>query len=83
MQNNGDTDLKVQIGSEEVVGIGSFHKTLPHNEYGEVVKYAFKRLVKATKDNTNPPFGAVPPGASDPAPLTNPRAGLVDCFVNT
>ena len=81
MQNNGDTHLKVQIGSEEVVGIGSFHKTLPHNEYGEVDKAAFRRLVKATKDNTNPPFGAVPKGdfeppATDTAPLTNPRAGL-------
>ena len=63
-------DSRKMFGSEEVVGIGSFHKTLPHNEYGEVVKYAFKRLVKATKDNTNPPFGAVPPGASDTAPLT-------------
>ena len=75
MQNNGDTDLKVHIGTEEVVGIGSFHKTLPHNEYGEVDKDAFKLLVKATKDNTNPPFGAVPP-ATGTAPLTNPRAGL-------
>jgi hypothetical protein len=81
VQNNGDIDLKVQIGTDEVVGIGSFHKTLPHNGYGEVDKDAFKLLVKATKDNTDPPFGAVPEGnfeppATDTAPFTNPRAGL-------
>lgn len=81
MPNNGDTDLRVQIGTEEVVGIGSFHKTLHHNPYGEVIEHDFKLLVKAKKDNTNPPFGAVPKGdfqppATDTAPLTNPRAGL-------
>ncbi len=83
MQNNGDTDLKVQIGTEEVVGIGSFHKTLPHNGYGEVDQDAFELFVNATEGNTNPPFGAVPKGAFEPpatftAPFTNPRAGLAD-----
>ena len=81
MQNNGDTDRKVKIGTDEVVGIGSFHKTLPHNKYGEVGKVAFKELVEATQDNTDPPFGAVregdfEPPATDTAPFTNPRAGL-------
>lgn len=81
MPSNGDTDLKVQIGTDEVVGIGSFHKTLPHNGFGEVDKDAFDLLVAATKDNTDPPFGAVPEGsfeppATDTAPFTNPRAGL-------
>jgi hypothetical protein len=83
MKNNGDTDLKVQIGNETVVGIGSFHKTLPHNPFGEVIEDAFNLLVEATRDDSNPPFGEVPAGDFEPpatgtAPLTNPRAGLAN-----
>jgi hypothetical protein len=79
MANNGDTNLKVTIGNEKVVGIGSFHKTLPHNQYGEVEESAFKKLVKATKGDAE--FGDVPEGGFQPpasrtAALINPQAGL-------
>lgn len=79
MGNNGDTNFKVTIDNKKVVGIGSFHKTLPHNQFGEVDEAAFKTFVKATKGDEE--FGDVPEGAFQPpairtAPFVNPQAGL-------
>ncbi len=79
MASNGDTHYKIKIGNRKVVGIGSFHKTLPHNEYGEVQKYAFKKFVKATEGKAK--FGDVPTGgfnspAKGTAEFVNPQAGL-------
>ena len=78
MPSNGDTDFKVTINNKKVVGIGSFHKTLPHNDFGEVDEVAFKIFVKATKGDAE--FGEVPGGAipepNKTAPFTNPQAGL-------
>ena len=85
--NNGDRDRPFDIGGGvTVVGIGSFHKSLPHNEYGEVNNAAFPDayddLVKATQDATGKLFQGVPPAVPKPpaprlsAPLTNPTAGL-------
>jgi hypothetical protein len=84
MQDNGDRDLVVTIGKQKVVGIGSFHKSLPHNEYGEVVKADWEKLIAATASATGDEFEYVPPEVPKPkgprptAPLTNPTAGLVD-----
>lgn len=83
--SNGDTSLVVMIGREKVVGLGSFHKTLPRsNPFGEVDAKSFAKLVSATKGNGNA-FAAVPPapvsigmGGCDPAPLVNPQAGLAE-----
>lgn len=80
--SNGDTGLILTIGGAKVAGIGSFHKTLPRNEYGEVNCQAFKQLVEAAADNTGTGFKDVwttpVPFVTecDPAPLVNPQAGL-------
>lgn len=75
MQNNGDTHKKFNVGENIVVGIGSFHKTLPHNEFGEVCPDAFKKLVDAGAGDGSG-YAAVPKGSGDAAQLTNPQAGL-------
>lgn len=74
MSNNGDTKREFTVGTETLVGIGSFHKTLPHNDYGEVCPEAFEKLVQATEGNAS--FTDVPKGAENSAPFVNPRAGL-------
>ena len=75
MSNNGDTRREWIVGKDLVVGLGSYHKTLPHNEYGEVCPDAFEKLVEATEGNGGG-FAAVPLGSGDAAQLTNPQAGL-------
>ncbi|MEO8604249.1 MAG: hypothetical protein ABI629_16860 [bacterium] len=45
MANNGDTQRVFKVGKKMVRGIGSFHKTLPHNQFGEVDQKAFLSLV--------------------------------------
>lgn len=77
--SNGDTDRIWNIDNEAVRGLGSFHKTLPHNEYGEVDPAAFAAFVAATRGDgsgfAQVPLG--PPRGNDlAAQLTNPRAGL-------
>lgn len=73
MLNNGDTKLLFNPG--QIRGLGSFHKTLPHNNYGEVDLVAFNKLVAATEgDGTT--FGQVPKGTPTAAKLTNPQGGL-------
>ena len=71
--NNGDTNEEFKVGKDTVVGLGSYHKTLPHNDYGEVCPEAFKALVDATQGN-GIGFDAVPKGG-DAAQLTNPQGG--------
>ena len=75
MPSNGDTLKVFNVGGANVRGLGSFHKSLPHNPFGEVDTAAFEALVSACAGNGSG-FAAVPPGASDSAPLTNPQAGL-------
>lgn len=65
-QNNGDTGSVWKIDGEDVCCLGSFHKTLPHNEYGEVRVDAFAKLVSATRDKTGNGFPMVPPGEAPP-----------------
>jgi len=82
MPSNGDTDRiwKIKGDKEPVVGLGSFHKTLNHNKFGEVESVDFKCLVDATRGDGD--FQSVPKGRKvtnhkeDAAPLVNPRAGL-------
>jgi hypothetical protein len=71
--DNGDKERKWTIGSQPVVGLGSFHKTLPHNEFGEVCPQAFKELVDAAAARDGSRFQGVTPGG---APFTNPQGGL-------
>ena len=80
MLNNGDTKRLFKVGSLKVRGLGSFHKTLPHNQYGEVDSAAFDLLVAATEGDGSG-FALVPKGVPNTAPipaaaLTNPQAGL-------
>ena len=75
MAGNGDTSREFNVGKDIVVGLGSFHKTLPHNDFGEVCPDAFKKLVDATQGN-GAGFADVPLGAGNAAQLTNPQAGL-------
>lgn len=87
MADNGDKKLVVSIGKQKVVGIGGFHKSLPHNDYGEVnvagvpghpeYATAFESLVEATASVTGAEFQTVPPQPGASAALTNPTAGLV------
>ncbi len=37
MPANGDEALVVKNNNENIIGIGNFHKSLPHNEFGEVI----------------------------------------------
>jgi hypothetical protein len=75
MPSNGDTLKVFNVGSSNVSGLGSFHKSLPHNQFGEVDAKAFEALVDACTGNGSG-FAAVPLGAADAAPLINPQAGL-------
>lgn len=75
MSSNGDTQREFKVGGVKIRGLGSFHKTLPHNKYGEVDLAAFKTLVAATEGDGSG-FATVPSGAVNVAPLTNPQGGL-------
>ena len=75
MLNNGDTKREFKVGNAKVRGLGSFHKTLPHNKYGEVDPAAFEKLVTATEGD-GISFAGVPSGAPGAAPLVNPQGGL-------
>lgn len=75
MANNGDTDREFPVGTDIVRGIGSFHKTLPHTEFGEVRKDEFLKLVDACAGDGSG-FAAVGKGSGDAAAFTNPQAGL-------
>nr|WP_315384438.1 hypothetical protein [uncultured Sphingomonas sp.] len=91
---NGDTNRIWQITTqkdqppEAVHGVGSFHKSLPHNQFGEVEPAAFAALVAATRGDGRG-FAQVPQGAprelvpdkdakkfGPAATFTNPQAGL-------
>jgi hypothetical protein len=78
MGNNGDTKRKFNVGNEKIRGLGSFHKSLHHNDYGEVIEDDFKKLVAASEGNAQ--FSSVPKGQTPTdettAPLINPQAGL-------
>ncbi len=90
-RDNGDKGkVFAGKGKTELRGIGSFHKTLPHNALGEVDSTAFIGLVDATGLPLGGPLNCAGGGAeaagfasiargSDceiTAQLTNPRAGL-------
>lgn len=76
MPSNGDTQRVFNVGGNMVRGLGSFHKTLPHNKYGEVdPPAAFETLVQATQGDGSG-FAGVPKGRGDATQLTNPQAGL-------
>ena len=89
MQNasNGDTNRIWEISGDNARGVGSFHKTLPHNQFGEVDPAAFALLVAATRGDGRG-FSEVPRGPARTtnkqgqlafaAPLTNPQAGLAE-----
>lgn len=76
--DNGDRRSNFEVGAGTVVGLGSFHKTLPCNGEGEVDPVAFKALTDAC-DGTGE-FKDVPPIADpcmplEAASLVNPQAG--------
>lgn len=88
MSTNGDTNRIWKIDGESVRGVGSFHKTLPHNAYGEVDPAAFAALAAATHGDGSG-FAQVPQGQARlltegpdkgklrfAAPFANPQAGL-------
>ena len=70
---NGDTSQVVGVGKETVVGLGSFHKSLPHNAFGEVDPAAFHDLVTRLADPHDDLEG-VASGARDADKLVNPLA---------
>ncbi len=65
--SNGDRDAIWKVKGEtktEVKGLGSFHKSLPHNDFGEVCAKEFKTLVAATRTMNGAGFESVEPGKS-------------------
>jgi hypothetical protein len=75
MLNNGDTKREFKVANLKIRGLGSYHKSLPHNQYGEVDPTAFDTLVAATEgDGTT--FEQVPKGTADAAALADPQGGL-------
>lgn len=74
MTGNGDTRHEFKVGGTKVCGLGSFHKTLQHDRFGEVNSTQFMQLVDATEGLA--PFSTVPRYSDDTARLTNPQAGL-------
>jgi len=88
MADNGDQNANWTVNGDTVVGLGSFHKTLPHNEYGEVDATAFG-LLKAAAAPASGAFDTVSEGPMRRGELrvgkfTNPRAGLaVDPLIPT
>ena len=88
MPNNGDESLTTTLdfagpGSPKVIAFGNFHKTLPHNDYGEVnpAAYATFRTVATTHgDYETVPRGEVGTNYVVPVPavgdgFNNPQAG--------
>ena len=75
MASNGDTHRVFDVGGDKLRGIGSFHKTLPHDDFGEVNQQAFCDLVDATEGDGSG-FANVAKGSANAAALTNPQAGL-------
>lgn len=90
--SNGDTNRIWNVtqtvgGADDIVavrGVGSFHKTLPHNEYGEVDPAAFADFVAATRGDGSG-FAHVATGRArqvsatvvhPTASFTNPQGGL-------
>jgi len=74
MLNNGDTTREFKLGTARIRGLGSYHKTLPHNQWGEVDKAEFEKLVAATQGDGSG-FAAVLQGAAGAAAFTNPQGG--------
>jgi hypothetical protein len=68
------------IAGDTVVGVGSFHKTLPHNDFGEVDSGPFQDLVNAARGDgsgfANVPAAPEKRAGKPAAKLTNPQAGL-------
>ena len=54
-QPNGDEDLS--FGPQAIRYIGNFHKTLPHNEYGEVLPAAYAEFRTIAADSNAPGAG--------------------------
>ncbi|KQT46524.1 hypothetical protein ASG52_12395 [Methylobacterium sp. Leaf456] len=78
--SNHDVDLKIEFKGEDAVrGIGSFHKSLRHNKFGEVCAEDFDALVAATRGDGRG-FAGLKGGEREPgkgtAKLTNPQGGL-------
>jgi hypothetical protein len=68
-------------GGQTVIGLGNFHKSLQHNEYGEVAAAAvFATLTDATAVTSaaadSGTFKDVNRGTPNAAPFVNPLAGL-------
>jgi hypothetical protein len=74
MSSNGDSYREFKVGGDSVRGLGSFHKTLGHNRFGEVDQVHFEKLINATEGDTS--FSLVPQANDDSARLVNPQAGL-------
>lgn len=76
---NGDREARTTIGHEEVVGLGCFHKSLPHNEFGEVEPKAFQRFLHSISAGSleDVASGDMPPSPDpdlDAPKLVNPPA---------
>ncbi|MGH8549217.1 MAG: vanadium-dependent haloperoxidase [Methylococcales bacterium] len=66
--NNGDEK------NLSPLGLGSFHKSLPHNSLGEVSSGDYLLLLRAIQQGTDTAYDAVPLGGG--RRLVNPQAGL-------
>lgn len=76
MTSNGDIYREFKVGNQKLCGLGSFHKTLAHNKFGEVDPVQFERFVEATEGIRQ--FSTVPRFNDAAARLVNPQAGLAN-----
>lgn len=67
-RNNGDES------NMEPLGLGNFHKSLPHNLLGEVDQGAYFALLDAIRRGTDAAYDTIPLGGE--RRLVNPQAGL-------
>ena len=88
MPANSDEALVVKKNNENIIGIGNFHKSLPHNQFGEVVPSAYRKFA-LTASTVTGNFEDVDRGQhSDPTfppadLLVSPLAGKAKEFLRT
>ncbi len=78
MSNNNDETIITTLdfdgpGSAKVIAIGNFHKTLPHNKFGEVDPAAYAKFMDVA--TTGGDYDLVPPGFT--GTVVPPEAGFV------
>ncbi len=76
---SGPLPVQVSNGEEtsfSIPFVANYSKSLPHNEFGEVDRNAYRMLLRAVGTGNPEDFERIPLGLEDGRPLANPQAGL-------